>query len=103
MLRTDEKKGKIAHPEWYFRGFRDAILDCDLHDVTVDEYQFTWSCSKGTDGAVEERLDRAMGNTQWFCLFLYARVQNLVADKSEHSPILLNTNNEKDWIVGKTF
>jgi hypothetical protein len=39
---------------------------------------------------VEERLDRALGNTSWFNLFPNATVETLVAPASDHYPILLN-------------
>lgn len=70
-------------------------MDCDLHDVTMDGYPYTWSRRKGMDRAVEERLDSAMGTTQWFAIFHFARVQNLVADMLDHSPIFLVTDHEE--------
>lgn len=103
LLSSDEKKGRVPHPEWCLRGFRETVLDCDLHDITMDGYQYTRSRSKGTERAVEERLDRAMGTTHWFAIFPFARVQNLVADISDHSPILLVTDHVEERKVGRRF
>lgn len=38
---------------------------------------------------IEERLDRAMANQNWLSLFPQARLLNLVASISYHTPILL--------------
>ena len=40
---------------------------------------------------MEERLDWAMENEDWFQLFLEATLNNLVAATSDHSPIMLCT------------
>lgn len=73
-------------------GFRSAVIDCDLHDVPLEGYQFTWSRWKGSDKAVEERLDRAMVTPSWKRMFPYARLGNLIASISDHAPILLCTD-----------
>jgi hypothetical protein len=39
---------------------------------------------------VEEKLDRAMATQNWIDLFPNARLHNLIADRSDHSPILLS-------------
>lgn len=44
-----------------------------------------------------------MGITQWFTHFPYARVQNLVADMSDHSTILLNNDHEEERRMEKIF
>lgn len=44
-----------------------------------------------------------MGTTQWFASFPFARVQNLVADMSDHSPILLTTDHKEERKIGRRF
>ena len=46
---------------------------------------------KGTDYAIEERLDRAFGTNAWLGLFSLAKLTNMVAHFSDHSPTLLST------------
>jgi len=40
---------------------------------------------------VEERLDRAMVDTDWLSLFPEVHLTNLLASHSDHSPILLQS------------
>lgn len=76
---------------WLFRGFRDVVVDCGLHDLPLQGYPFTWARSKGTVDGVEERLDRAMVSSAWLDLFPHVRLSNLMAPISDHSSILLQT------------
>lgn len=74
----------MDHPNWFYQGFRNAIFDCNLGDLPLIGYQFTWSMSKGSPIAVEEGLDRAMFNPRWREVFPEARLLNLVAPISDH-------------------
>lgn len=65
LLTSDDKRGRVAHPQWLFRGFREAVTDCNLVDLPLIGYKFTWFKSRGSSDMVEERLDRAMGNPSW--------------------------------------
>src|SRR4051794_7923365 len=38
---------------------------------------------------IEERLDRSLANSEWLQLFPIAKLLNLIATHSDHSPILL--------------
>lgn len=60
LLAHEEKRGRVQHPQWLIDGFRNVTLDCDLSDISLEGYQFTWSKGMGTISGVEERLDRAM-------------------------------------------
>lgn len=91
ILDMDEKIGRVERPQWFIDGFRNAVLDCELSDISLDGYQFTWSHRLDSDVAVEERLDRAMVTPAWWSLFPDARLQNLMAPISDHNPILLST------------
>lgn len=74
------------------RGFREAVGDCGLVDIPLDGYQFSWFKSLGMPNAKEERLDRALVTSPQQSLFLLARLQNLVASISDHTPLLLTLN-----------
>ncbi|XP_075507434.1 uncharacterized protein LOC142544260 [Primulina tabacum] len=91
MLSTEDKKGRVIHPQWLLRGFREAIDDCNLTDIPLNGHQFTWKRSRGSDNFVEERIDQAMGTPTWAEKFPMARLRNLNAPVSGHSPILLET------------
>jgi hypothetical protein len=90
IMDSSEKRGLTSRPQWLINGFRQAVLDAGLSDVPVEGYPFTWFKSLGTPRVVEERLDRALANNAWFNLYLNATLENLVAQASDHYPILLN-------------
>ncbi|XP_075479011.1 uncharacterized protein LOC142519881 [Primulina tabacum] len=91
LLHTEDKRGLVDHPEWLFRGFRDTINECALQELKLQGYPFTWFRCRGKPNAIEERLDRAFGNSEWMTLFPEAQLLNLIASISDHSPILLKT------------
>jgi hypothetical protein len=89
-MDASEKKGQNLRSNWLINGFRQAVLESGLVDVPMEGYPFTWFKSLGTPRAVEEKLDRALVNNDWFNLFPTAILENLAAPSSDHYPILLN-------------
>ncbi|MCH84659.1 endonuclease/exonuclease/phosphatase family protein, partial [Trifolium medium] len=89
LLSNDEKRSKVDHPPWRIRGFRDAVQDSNLVDLPIIGYPFTWVKGRGTNDMKEERLDRAMATPYWLDLFQQCQLHNVIADRSDHSPILL--------------
>lgn len=67
-----------------------AISDCNLRDMQLEGYPFTWEKGKGTTNWVEVRLDRAMTSDEWNVLFPSARLINLEISSSDHCPLLLD-------------
>ncbi|GAV92717.1 Exo_endo_phos domain-containing protein [Cephalotus follicularis] len=67
--------------------FNGALRSAELEDINSTGLKFTWSnMRRGTD-AIFKKLDRALGNWQWFKLFgdSYAHIYN--PGISDHSPI----------------
>jgi hypothetical protein len=90
LLSQADKKGRLPHPNWLCTGFRSAVNDCDLTDIQLEGYPFTWIKSSGTDHMIEERLDRALASSDWLTEFPNAKLRNILSSHSDHSPILLN-------------
>jgi exonuclease III len=90
LLSHEDKRG--THPNWLCNGFCSAVSDCDLTDIPLEGYPYTWIKSRGSPHVIEERLDRAMANTDWLLNFPNAQLTNLLASHSDHSPILLQTS-----------
>ncbi|KAL2957038.1 hypothetical protein AAZX31_18G121800 [Glycine max] len=38
LLSSDEKIGFIDHPNWLLNGFREALADCNSHDLPMEGY-----------------------------------------------------------------
>ncbi|XP_075480655.1 uncharacterized protein LOC142521325 [Primulina tabacum] len=94
MLSPDEKIGRVDHPTWLINGFREVVATCGLTDLPLKGYPFTWARSKGTINAVEERIERALVNNGWTTIFPHGTLSNCTAPISDHSPILLTTENK---------
>jgi len=70
--------------------FREAVDDCALSDIKLHGHPFTWTKSPGTKRVLEERLDMAMGNSEWLQRFPEVKLTNLLTSHSDHTPILLD-------------
>ncbi|KAL8476214.1 hypothetical protein ACS0TY_028757 [Phlomoides rotata] len=89
LLTVADKKGRHDHPNWLFQGFRSVVSDVGLFDLPLIGHSFTWIRSRGKENEVDERLDRGMATQEWKTLFPDARILNLVASVSDHSPVLV--------------
>ncbi|MCH81633.1 endonuclease/exonuclease/phosphatase family protein, partial [Trifolium medium] len=89
MLSADDKRGGTAQPNWLIRGFREAVQDSRLIDLPMEGYQFTWTKGRRAQNPTEERLDRALATQSWLDEFPQFKFTNAIADRSDHSPILL--------------
>ncbi|CAN0925181.1 Transposon TX1 uncharacterized 149 kDa protein [Linum grandiflorum] len=96
-LALENKKGRLEHPQNLIQGFRDAVSDCQLFDLPLLGYPYTWTKAKGKPHAVEERLDRSFAMSSWIDLYPEAELHNLVAALSDHSPLLLRTTTRQEW------
>jgi hypothetical protein len=92
LLTQEDKRGTHPHPNWLCNGFREAISDCDLTDIHLEGYPFTWIKSRGSPRVIEERLDRAMANSKWLMVYPSVKLLNLLSSHSDHSPILLQSS-----------
>jgi hypothetical protein len=84
LLSQEDKRGIHSHPNWLCNGFRSAVSDCDLSDILLEGYPFTWIKSRGSPHVIEERLDRAMADSSWLGNFPNAQLTNLLASHSEN-------------------
>lgn len=63
-----------------------------LQDADSCRVFYTWSNNKRGGDATFEKLDRVMGNDEWFSIFPRAMVMNLPIIRLDHSPSILDTN-----------
>jgi hypothetical protein len=84
---SHEKDGGNPRPAVFMQAFRDALDDCNLHDLGFVGDNYTWK-----RGRIRERLERAVANNAWDLLHPGALVQHLGYIRSDHRPILLDTD-----------
>ncbi|XP_021759621.1 uncharacterized protein LOC110724507 [Chenopodium quinoa] len=89
ILSYDEKEGGEDNERSVMTPFRDTLQDCDLRDLGYEGQWFTWERGLSMRTLVRERLDRFVANTKWFDLVTSSLVENLIREKSDHSPIFL--------------
>lgn len=63
--------------------------DCDLIDMNLVGYPFTWERGHGTDSWIEVRLERALISTGFTNYFSDAKSTNIEIITSDHCPLLL--------------
>ncbi|XP_058760344.1 uncharacterized protein LOC131633667 [Vicia villosa] len=89
LLSQADKRGLHPHPNWLCSGFQDVVAECNLTDIPLEGHPFTWIKSRGAEHMIEERLDMSLADPNWLHIFSVAKLTNLVATHSDHSPILL--------------
>jgi hypothetical protein len=84
---SHEKEGGNPRPPSFMQAFREVMTDCNLEDFGFSGEVFTWK-----RGTIRERLDRALANGAWNSMHPGAGVQHLGYIRSDHQPILLDTD-----------
>jgi hypothetical protein len=80
---SHETEGGNARPP----AFWDALDDCNLEDLGFSRDPFTWK-----HGRMRQRLDRAVATNAWSIMHPGPMVQHLGYIRSDHRPILLDTD-----------
>ncbi|WJX96618.1 hypothetical protein P8452_77796 [Trifolium repens] len=103
MLSAEDKRGGTTQPNWLIRGFREAVQDSRLVDLPMEGYQFTWTKGRRVQNPTEERLDRALATQSWLDKFPQFKFINAIADRSDHSPILLRLIHQTKEFKARIF
>lgn len=89
LLKNTKKRGLLDHPNWLIKGFRATTVDSGLRDIGMEGHPFTWERRRGHNDWIKERLDKALANDLWCSLFHNAKLSNVEASTSDHTPIFL--------------
>jgi hypothetical protein len=80
--------------------FRQALEDCQLHDLGFVGDAFTWrNHHRDAASYTKERLDRAVANNAWHVCFPLARVIHGEQRHSDHRPIIVDVGDRglNEW------
>jgi endonuclease/exonuclease/phosphatase family metal-dependent hydrolase len=83
---SHEKDGGNARPPRFMQAFREALDDCGLEDLGFTGDPFTWKHRR-----MRQRLDRAVATNSWSLMHPGAVLQHLGYIRSDHRPILQDT------------
>ncbi|GAV92937.1 Exo_endo_phos domain-containing protein [Cephalotus follicularis] len=75
--------------------FNKAIQSAELEDLRSTGFLHTWSNMRVGAGAITKKLDRALGNWQWFNLLGDSFAHFLPPGISDHSPITIQLRDMK--------
>lgn len=71
--------------------FREALSDCELQEIHLQNRKFTWSNEQQNPTLV--KLDRLFGNAEWDACFGTHVLHALSTTHSDHCPLLLTDQN----------
>lgn len=89
IMEESEKSGKSRRPRGHMEKFRDTMALCKLQDMGFCGPKYTWYNRREGSDFVEERLDRAFANQDWFDLFPRVQLEILLTCSSDHAPMYL--------------
>ena len=82
-----EKKGGRKRSEASFLPFRNMLANCGMIEFPYSGNPLSWVGNR-SNGKVQCRLDRAVGNEDWHHCFSHTNVEYLRLWGSDHRPIL---------------
>lgn len=89
VCSQEDKRGGRPYPQPLISGFLNVLEDCNLFDMNLQGYPFTWERGARTTDRIEVRLDRALTNIEFLNVFKDATLTNLEVSTSDHCPLLL--------------
>ncbi|XP_060969491.1 uncharacterized protein LOC133036775 [Cannabis sativa] len=98
-----DKRGGHLYPTSLIDGFQSVIDDCNLIDLDLRGYPFTWDRGRGTGHCVEIRLDKAIFSLSWLDTFTEATLTNIGFSNSDHTPIILQPDSHHSTITAPHF
>ena len=94
ILGSEDKEGGRPVEGTSSNALADIVFDYGLLDLSFAGNPFTWSNRHAEPFNIRERLDRAFCDANWRLLFPRARVIHQSAHRSNHAPIMLDTEGE---------
>jgi hypothetical protein len=80
--------------------FQRALEDCCLSDLGFIGPNFTWTNGREGVASTQERLDRAVANSEWCGYFKEVNVSVLARRSSDHNPCIFLFSGRIMEVVG---
>ena len=71
---------------------KELMVEFGAIDLGFFRSKFTWAKGRWGNASIKRRLDRGIANMSWRLAYSKASIVHLSAIKSDHAPILLDTN-----------
>lgn len=95
IVTQEDKQGGILRMESSFNPFRDFIREMEMGEMNFSGRRWTWANNRVGEGFIEERLDMFFGSAKWFLDFDKAVVKHILTQSSDHSIVILDTENQQ--------
>lgn len=92
ISNRDEKFGGLPPSQYKMNCFNNFLNISNLIDLGFEGPRFTWLNGREHHSLIRTRIDRVHANSSWLALFPNSKVFHLPRVKSDHCPILLQTN-----------
>uniref|UniRef100_A0A803PUD0 Reverse transcriptase domain-containing protein n=1 Tax=Cannabis sativa TaxID=3483 RepID=A0A803PUD0_CANSA len=103
VTSQSDKRGGNPYPNWLIDGFCDTLNECELFDMDLFGYPFTWERGRGSSEWVEVRIDRALVSQTWLDLFPSGKLWNLEVTTSDHCPLNLVLSHSAGAVKVRVF
>jgi hypothetical protein len=89
--------------EKQMENFRNALSDCNLHDLGFSGLPWTFNNKKKGKENVRVRLDRAVACPNWTQIFAHTEVKHLISSRSDHCPLLIDCKKRSGFVTPHKF
>ncbi|XP_074365598.1 uncharacterized protein LOC141706695 [Apium graveolens] len=89
IVKHEDKRGGHPYRMWMIHGFQEVLDECELNDLELIEYPYTWERGHGTANWAEIKLDRVLVSKEFSSIFAEVKLTNLGINTFDHSPIFL--------------
>ncbi|XP_060962192.1 uncharacterized protein LOC133032303 [Cannabis sativa] len=103
VTSQSDKRGGLPYPNWLIEGFGNMLEECNLVDMELGGYPYTWEKGRGTSAWIEVQIDRALVSQTWLDSFPLAKLVNLEVSTSDHCPIQLTLDVVQKKEIHKRF
>lgn len=69
VTKQEDKRWGRPYPMWLLNGFQETLDECDLYDLELKGYPYTWERGKGTPSWIEIKLDRVLADRSFMSSF----------------------------------
>lgn len=97
VISDEEKSGGRRGSTSTSNYLKEILFDLGAVDLGFSGNKFSWSNRRWGRNSVKERLDRGIASMSWRLTFPRASILHLSAIKSDHCPLLLDTNPSNDF------
>uniref|UniRef100_A0A8I6XX79 Reverse transcriptase domain-containing protein n=1 Tax=Hordeum vulgare subsp. vulgare TaxID=112509 RepID=A0A8I6XX79_HORVV len=95
VLTQGEKEGGITRPQVYMDRFKQALEDCQLHDLGFVGDPYTWQNNNhDAQQYIRERVYRPVATSEWCSRFLEYGVVHGDPRHSDNRPIIVHLDHE---------